>query len=54
MYDTTPHAAVAAAISLARHLRDVHRSVQHAAGLPVHLEAAGEVFLGLRPHDLEW
>jgi hypothetical protein len=54
MHDTTPHAAVAAAISLARYFRDVHRSAQHAADLPVHLEAAGKVFLGLRPHDLGW
>jgi alkylation response protein AidB-like acyl-CoA dehydrogenase len=39
---------------LERYFRDVHTAVQHAAGLPVHLEAAGKVFLGLRPHDLGW
>jgi alkylation response protein AidB-like acyl-CoA dehydrogenase len=39
---------------LERYFRDVHTAVQHAAGLPVHLEAAGKVFLGLRPQDLGW
>jgi alkylation response protein AidB-like acyl-CoA dehydrogenase len=39
---------------LERYFRDIHTAVQHAAGLPVHLEAAGKVFLGLRPHDLGW
>lgn len=39
---------------LERYFRDVHTAVQHAAGLPVHFEAAGKVFLGLRPHDLGW
>src|SRR5919109_1382031 len=35
---------------LERYFRDVHTAVQHAAGLPVHIESAGKVFLGLRPH----
>src|SRR5262245_2466536 len=39
---------------LERYFRDVHTAVQHAAGLPVHIESAGQVFLGLRPHDLGW
>ena len=39
---------------LERYFRDVHTAVQHAAGLPVHIESAGKVFLGLRPHDLGW
>jgi len=39
---------------LERYFRDVHTAVQHAAGLPVHFESAGKVFLGLRPHDLGW
>jgi alkylation response protein AidB-like acyl-CoA dehydrogenase len=39
---------------LERYFRDVHTAVQHAAGLPVHIEAAGKVFLGLRPQDLGW
>ena len=39
---------------LERYFRDVHTAVQHAAGLPVHIESAGKVFLGLRPHELGW
>jgi len=39
---------------LERYFRDVHTAVQHAAGLPVHIESAGKVFLGLRPPDLGW
>jgi alkylation response protein AidB-like acyl-CoA dehydrogenase len=39
---------------LERYFRDVHTAVQHAAGLPVHIESAGKVLLGLRPHDLGW
>jgi alkylation response protein AidB-like acyl-CoA dehydrogenase len=39
---------------LERYFRDVHTAVQHAAGLPVHFESAGKVFLGLRPHDVGW
>ena len=39
---------------LERYFRDVHTAVQHAAGLPVHIESAGKVFLGLHPHDLGW
>jgi hypothetical protein len=54
MHDTTPHAAVATASSLAWYLRHVHTAMPHAAGLPIHLEAAGHVFLGMRPHDLGW
>src|SRR5713101_1438415 len=39
---------------LERYFRDVHTAVQHAAGLPVHIESAGKVFLGVRPQDLGW
>jgi alkylation response protein AidB-like acyl-CoA dehydrogenase len=39
---------------LERYFRDIHTAVQHAAGLPVHIESAGKVFLGLRPQDLGW
>ena len=39
---------------LERYFRDVHTAVQHAAGLPVHIESAGKVFLGLHPPDLGW
>ncbi|HEY5866386.1 MAG TPA: acyl-CoA dehydrogenase family protein [Candidatus Tectomicrobia bacterium] len=56
--DRVFHAAGTNAIyrkyGLERYFRDVHTAVQHAAGLPVHIESAGKVFLGLRPHDLGW
>jgi alkylation response protein AidB-like acyl-CoA dehydrogenase len=39
---------------LERYFRDVHAAVQHAAGLSSHVEAAGKVFLGLRPNDIGW
>jgi alkylation response protein AidB-like acyl-CoA dehydrogenase len=39
---------------LERYFRDVHAAVQHAAGLHIHLENAGKVFLGLRPNDIGW
>lgn len=39
---------------LERYFRDVHAAVQHAAGLPSHLESAGKVLLGLRPTDIGW
>jgi alkylation response protein AidB-like acyl-CoA dehydrogenase len=56
--DLVFHAAGTNAIyrkhQLERYFRDVHAAVQHAAGLPVHLESAGKVFLGLRPSDLGW
>jgi alkylation response protein AidB-like acyl-CoA dehydrogenase len=39
---------------LERYFRDVHAAVQHAAGLSSHIEAAGKVFLGLRPNDIGW
>jgi len=39
---------------LERYFRDVHTAVQHAAGLPVHIESAGKVLLGLRPPDIGW
>jgi len=39
---------------LERYFRDIHTAVQHAAGLPIHIESAGKVFLGLRPQDLGW
>jgi hypothetical protein len=54
MHDTTPHAAVAAVSSLAWYLPHVHAAMPHAAGLPIHLEATGQVFLGMRPPDLGW
>jgi hypothetical protein len=43
MHDIIPHAAVVAAISLARCFRNVPMAVQH---------AAGKVCLGLRLRDL--
>jgi len=39
---------------LERYFRDIHATVQHAAGLAAHIETAGKVFLGLRPHDIGW
>ena len=39
---------------LERYFRDIHVAVQHAAGLPVHVESAGKALLGLRPMDLGW
>jgi alkylation response protein AidB-like acyl-CoA dehydrogenase len=39
---------------LERHFRDIHVAVQHAAGLPAHMQAAGKVLLGLRPNDPGW
>lgn len=39
---------------LERYFRDIHTSVQHVAGLPMHIENAGKVFLGLRPDDAGW
>src|SRR5262245_3761709 len=39
---------------LERHFRDIHVAVQHAAGLPAHMEAAGKALLGLRPTDPGW
>ena len=39
---------------LERHFRDIHAAVQHAAGLPSHYEAAGQVLLGLRPEGVGW
>jgi len=29
-------------------------AVQHAAGLPAHMQAAGKALLGLRPDDPGW
>jgi len=56
--DRVFHAAGTNAIyrkyGLERYFRDVHTAVQHAAGLPVHIESAGKVFLGVRPQDLGW
>jgi alkylation response protein AidB-like acyl-CoA dehydrogenase len=34
--------------------RDIHVAVQHAAGLPAHMQAAGKALLGLRPDDPGW
>ena len=39
---------------LERHFRDIHVAVQHAAGLPAHIQAAGKALLGLRPDDPGW
>ncbi len=39
---------------LERYFRDVHVAVQHAAGLPSHVENAGKVLLGLRPTEAGW
>jgi len=39
---------------LERHFRDIHVAVQHAAGLPGHMQAAGKALLGLRPDDPGW
>jgi hypothetical protein len=46
--------AVYADNRLERHFRDIHVAVQHAAGLPAHMQAAGKAFLGLRPDDPGW
>ena len=39
---------------LERHFRNIHVAIQHAAGLPAHMEAAGKALLGLRPEDPGW
>jgi indole-3-acetate monooxygenase len=39
---------------LERYFRDIHAAVQHAAGLPIHYESAGQVLLGLRPEGMGW
>src|SRR5262249_27075611 len=39
---------------LERYFRDIHVAVQHAAGLPAHMQAAGKALLGLRPEDPGW
>lgn len=39
---------------LERAFRDIHTAVQHAAGLPMHIDNAGKVLLGLRPDDVGW
>lgn len=39
---------------LERHFRNIHVAVQHVAGLPAHMEAAGKALLGLRPTDPGW
>jgi alkylation response protein AidB-like acyl-CoA dehydrogenase len=39
---------------LERYFRDIHAAVQHATGLASHVETAGKVLLGLRPHDIGW
>ena len=39
---------------LERYFRDVHVAVQHAAGLPGHIESAGKIFLGLRLNEVGW
>jgi hypothetical protein len=40
--------AVYAHNRLERHFRDIHVAVQHSAGLPAHMQAAGKVLSGLR------
>jgi alkylation response protein AidB-like acyl-CoA dehydrogenase len=39
---------------LERYFRDIHAAVQHAAGLPIHYESAGQALLGLRPDGVGW
>jgi hypothetical protein len=39
---------------LERHFRDIHVAVQHAAGVPAHMQAGGKALLGLRPDDPGW
>ena len=39
---------------LERYFRDVHVAMQHAAGLPVHIESAGKIFLGLPFNEVGW
>ena len=39
---------------LERYFRDIHVAVQHAAGLPSHVENAGKVLLGLHPTEPGW
>ena len=39
---------------LERCFRDIHVAIQHGAALPVHMESAGKVLLGLRPTDPGW
>jgi alkylation response protein AidB-like acyl-CoA dehydrogenase len=39
---------------LERYFRDAHVAMQHAAGLPVHIESAGKVFLGLKVNEVGW
>jgi alkylation response protein AidB-like acyl-CoA dehydrogenase len=39
---------------LERHFRNIHVAIQHAAGLPAHMEAAGKALLGQRPCDPGW
>jgi len=56
--DLVFHAAGTNAIyeknALERYFRNIHVAVQHAAGLPPHMEAAGKALLGLRPTDPGW
>ena len=46
--------AVYARNELERHFRNIHVAVQHAAGLPAHMQAAGKALLGLRPDEPGW
>ena len=39
---------------LERCFRDIHVAIQHGAALPVHMESAGKVLLGLKPADPGW
>jgi len=39
---------------LERYFRDIHVAVQHAAALPLHIEAAGKVLMGLPLSEVGW
>lgn len=56
--DTLFHAAGTNAVyrkyPLERSFRDIHTAVQHAAGLPMHIDNAGKVLLGLHPDEGGW
>jgi alkylation response protein AidB-like acyl-CoA dehydrogenase len=56
--DLVFHAAGTTAVytrnELERHFRNIHVAVQHAAGLPMHMQAAGKALLGVRPDDPGW
>jgi hypothetical protein len=39
---------------LERYFRDIHVAVQHAAALPLHIEAAGKVMMGHPLSEVGW